>query len=107
MTGPLRRTMGAGRRSLSVALAACTLVLGARGTQDAVANGDTRTIELVHTHTQERLRVTFRRDGSFDSNARRHAKELNGAARMVQSWAREIARRRPKTAPKKVEDFSA
>jgi uncharacterized protein YcbK (DUF882 family) len=69
MTGPLRRTMGAGRRSLSVALAACTLVLGARGTQDAVANGDTRTIELVHTHTQERLRVTFRRDGSFDSNA--------------------------------------
>ncbi|MCA3667577.1 MAG: DUF882 domain-containing protein, partial [Methylobacterium sp.] len=69
MTGPLRQTMGAGRRSLSVALAACALVLGARGTQDAVANGDTRTIELVHTHTEERLRVTFRRDGSFDSNA--------------------------------------
>ncbi|MCA3595423.1 MAG: DUF882 domain-containing protein [Methylobacterium sp.] len=61
--------MGAGRRSLSVALAACALMLGVRGTQDAVANGDTRTIELVHTHTQERLRVTFRRDGSFDSNA--------------------------------------
>lgn len=69
MTGPLRQTMGAGRRSLSAALAACALVLGARGTQDAVANGDTRTIELVHTHTEERLRVTFRRDGSFDSNA--------------------------------------
>lgn len=53
----------------SCALAACALVLGARGTQDAIANGDTRTLELFHAHTQERLRVTFRRDGSFDSNA--------------------------------------
>ena len=44
--------------------------------------------------------------GGFDSNARRHAKELAGAARMVKGWARTIARRRPKTAPKKVEDFS-
>lgn len=45
-------------------------VLGAnRGTQDAVANGDTRTIELYHAHTRESIRVTFRRDGSYDNAA--------------------------------------
>ncbi len=69
MSEPRRSRMGTGRRVASCALAACALVLGARGTQDAIANGDTRTLELFHAHTQERLRVTFRRDGSFDSNA--------------------------------------
>lgn len=44
-------------------------LLFARNTQDAVANGDTRTLELFHAHTQETLRVTFRRNGSFDSSA--------------------------------------
>ncbi len=69
MSEPRRSRMGMGRRVASCALAACALVLGASGTQDAIANGDTRTLELFHAHTQERLRVTFRRDGSFDSNA--------------------------------------
>ncbi len=69
MSEARRSRWGMGRRAASCALAACALVLGARGTQDAIANGDTRTLELFHAHTQERLRVTFRRDGSFDSNA--------------------------------------
>lgn len=69
MIGPRRQSTEAGRRLLTCALAASAVLLGARSTQDAIANGDTRTLDLYHAHTQERLRVTFRRDGSFDSHA--------------------------------------
>lgn len=44
-------------------------LVGTSGTQDAVANGDTRTIPLYHTHTQESIHITFRRDGRYDSAA--------------------------------------
>lgn len=50
-------------------LAILGLVLSFHGTQDVVANGDTRTIDLYHTHTKESLRITFRRDGAFDNAA--------------------------------------
>lgn len=36
------------------------------GTQDAVANGDTRTLTIFHTHTKESATVTFKRDGRYD-----------------------------------------
>ncbi len=36
-----------------------------RGTQDAVANGDTRTITIKHMHTKEETTVTFKRDGRY------------------------------------------
>jgi uncharacterized protein YcbK (DUF882 family) len=52
-----------------LALAAFGLILSLHGTQDAVANGDTRTLDLYHTHTKESLRITFRRDGAFDNAA--------------------------------------
>ncbi|MDB5642045.1 MAG: hypothetical protein JWN07_1362 [Hyphomicrobiales bacterium] len=35
-------------------------------TQNAVANGDTRTINLYHTHTGESISATFRVDGQYD-----------------------------------------
>lgn len=38
-------------------------------TQDANANGETRSISMVHAHTGEALTVTYRRNGSFDSAA--------------------------------------
>ena len=38
------------------------LLFGTNGTQDAVANGDTRTIDLVHTHTKETASITFKRN---------------------------------------------
>ncbi|WP_375465457.1 DUF882 domain-containing protein, partial [uncultured Methylobacterium sp.] len=41
----------------------------ATGTQDAVANGDTRSLTIFHTHTQESTTVTFRRDGRYDRAA--------------------------------------
>ncbi|MCJ2033556.1 DUF882 domain-containing protein [Methylobacterium sp. J-068] len=45
------------------------LLGGTRGTQDAVANGDTRTLSIYHTHTKESLTVTFKRDGRYDRAA--------------------------------------
>ncbi|RVU19860.1 DUF882 domain-containing protein [Methylobacterium oryzihabitans] len=54
-------------RSLVVlALAAVAVAGGARGTQDAAANGDTRTLSIFHEHTKESLTVTFKRDGRYD-----------------------------------------
>lgn len=61
-------------------LAASTsfLVLGVRSTQNAVANGDTRTITIRHMHTKEETTVTFKRDGRYDSSA---LEKLNWALR--------------------------
>ncbi|MBM6594950.1 DUF882 domain-containing protein [Microvirga pudoricolor] len=61
----------AGVRRLGIGLAALVtvFVVGTRGTQDAVANGDTRTLTLYHNNTKESLTVTFRRNGQYDSNA--------------------------------------
>jgi len=46
--------------------ALCALIGATRGTQDAVANGDTRTLEVMQMHTKERITVTFRRNGRYD-----------------------------------------
>ncbi|WP_348645200.1 DUF882 domain-containing protein [Methylobacterium sp. BTF04] len=48
---------------------ALALVAGTRGTQNAVANGDTRTLSIYHSHTKESLTVTFKRDGRYDRAA--------------------------------------
>ncbi len=48
---------------------AASLVGGATGTQDAAANGDTRTLSIYHTHSKESLTVTFKRDGRYDRAA--------------------------------------
>ncbi|MGW9330155.1 DUF882 domain-containing protein [Bosea sp. NPDC055594] len=61
-----------------VATSVVVLCIGVRGTQDAVANGDTRTITIKHMHTKEETTVTFRRDGRYDSAA---LEKLNWAMR--------------------------
>jgi uncharacterized protein YcbK (DUF882 family) len=70
------------RRSTRIGLllvaSASLLVLGARGTQNAVANGDTRTITIKHMHTKEETTVTFKRDGRYDSSG---LEKLNWALR--------------------------
>lgn len=38
-------------------------------TENAVANGDTRTLTIYHTHTQESATITFKRDGRYDRAA--------------------------------------
>ena len=57
---PLRRA------ALAVSALALALFGGTSGTQDAVANGDTRTLTIFHTHTKESATITFRRDGRYD-----------------------------------------
>jgi uncharacterized protein YcbK (DUF882 family) len=47
-------------------------------TQDAVANGDTRTISIQHMHTKELTTITFKRDGRYDGAA---LEKLNWALR--------------------------
>ena len=59
----------AGRSLAVAAVAALAFFGGAKGTQNAVANGDTRSLTIFHTHTRESLTVTFRRDGRYDEQA--------------------------------------
>ncbi len=60
---------------------------GARGTQDAIANGDTRTLSLYHVHTKEAATITFRRNGQYDPKA---LEQLNW---MLRDWRRDEATR--------------
>ena len=53
----------AARAGFSCGLAALLLIGGARGLQNAIAEGDTRTISLHHIHTDEDITITFKRDG--------------------------------------------
>ncbi|HJE25822.1 MAG TPA: DUF882 domain-containing protein [Methylorubrum populi] len=55
--------------SVAGVVAALILLAGTAETQDAVANGDTRTLSMVHEHTGESLTVTFKRDGRYDRAA--------------------------------------
>ena len=58
------------RRGALALMAVLTAVLGSTsGTQDAVANGDTRTISIFHEHTKESASITFKRDGRYDRAA--------------------------------------
>jgi uncharacterized protein YcbK (DUF882 family) len=45
------------------------LIAGTAETEDAVANGDTRSLTILHTHTQESATITFKRDGRYDRAA--------------------------------------
>ncbi|MCE4222859.1 DUF882 domain-containing protein [Methylobacterium sp. C25] len=48
---------------------AAALLAGTVETENAVANGDTRTLSLIHEHTKESATVTFKRDGRYDKAA--------------------------------------
>ncbi len=48
-----------------VAAALCSL-FAASSTETAVANGDTRTLNLYHAHTGESIQATFRVNGAYD-----------------------------------------
>ncbi len=61
----------ASARRVGIGLAAFLAVMmgGVHGTQDAVADGDTRTLTFYHNNTKETLTVTFRRNGQYDQGA--------------------------------------
>jgi len=59
----------AARAGYSCGLAVLLLLFGSRALQNAVAEGDTRTISLHHIHTDEDITITFKRDGRYDDAA--------------------------------------
>ncbi len=63
-------------------LAALATLCGADLLQDAVANGDTRTLSLHHVHSGESATITFKRNGRYDPAA---LKQLNV---LLQDWRR-------------------
>ncbi|WP_372425934.1 DUF882 domain-containing protein [Salinarimonas chemoclinalis] len=65
----LSRGLSHGLACLAVTLG--LLVAGTSGTQDAIANGDTRTLSVKQMHTREQITVTFRRNGRYDRDALR------------------------------------
>lgn len=53
----------------SAAAGLAALLAGTVSLQSAVANGETRTLEIYHTHTKERASITYKRNGQFDKAA--------------------------------------
>ncbi len=45
------------------------LLFGAQALQNAVAEGDTRTITMHHVHTNEDITITYKRNGQYDEAA--------------------------------------
>ncbi len=78
-----RKTKTAILKSASrVALATTLVVFGSKSVQNAVANGDTRTISFRNLHTSEELNVTFKKNGRYDDAA---LKQIN---HIMRDWRR-------------------
>jgi uncharacterized protein YcbK (DUF882 family) len=53
----------------SCALALLIFFCGSKALQNAIAEGETRTISLHHIHTNEDITITYKRDGRYDEAA--------------------------------------
>ena len=53
----------------ALGLAVFGLVVSTASLESAVANGDTRTLTFQHTHRDDSLTITFKRDGRYDPEA--------------------------------------
>ncbi len=62
------------RAGTCIGLASLALLVGAGSVHDATAENETRTLSFHHTHSDEDLTVTFKRDGRYDEAA---LKQLN------------------------------
>ena len=62
------------RAAPCVGLATLALIVSTNSLQTVVANGDTRAIALQHTHRDDAITVTFKRNGRYDDEA---LKKLN------------------------------
>ncbi|HEY2529336.1 MAG TPA: DUF882 domain-containing protein [Xanthobacteraceae bacterium] len=65
------RTIGlfASRAGCSCGLALLLFLFASKSLQNAVAEGDTRTISMHHIHTGEDITITYKRDGTYDEAA--------------------------------------
>jgi len=59
-------------------LAGILILLGSQSLQNATANGDTRSLTLRHTHTNEKVTITYKVNGRYDEEA---LKKLNHVLR--------------------------
>ncbi len=57
------------RAGYSCGLALLFFLFGSKALQNAVAEGDTRTISMHHIHTDEDITITYKRDGRYDEAA--------------------------------------
>ncbi len=57
------------RAGYQAGLASLLLLAGAGSVHDATALGETRTLSFHHTHSDENLTVTFKRNGRYDEDA--------------------------------------
>ncbi|ABD89504.1 DUF882 domain-containing protein [Rhodopseudomonas palustris] len=64
-------TLTSTRAGVRAGLASLLLLAGAGSVHDATALGDTRTLSFHHTHSDENLTVTFKRNGRYDEAALR------------------------------------
>jgi uncharacterized protein YcbK (DUF882 family) len=79
--------MHAARAGYSCGLALCVFLFGSKALQNAVAEGDTRTITMHHLHTGEDITITYKRDGRYDEAA---LEKLNW---FLRDWRRSEATR--------------
>jgi len=61
--------LSAARAGYTCGLAIVLFLIGSRGLQNAVAEGETRTITMHHIHTGEDITITYKRDGRYDDAA--------------------------------------
>jgi uncharacterized protein YcbK (DUF882 family) len=59
----------AARAGYSFGAALLVLLFVSRALQNAIAEGDTRTISMHHVHTNEDITITYKRDGQYDEAA--------------------------------------
>jgi len=63
------RRLSAARSGYSCGLALLIFILGSKALQNAVAEGDTRSITMHHLHTDEDITITYKRNGRYDEAA--------------------------------------
>ncbi len=68
------KSLSISRTGYRIGLSSLLLLAGAGSVHDAAALNETRTLSFHHTHSNENLTVTFKRDGRYDEGA---LKQLN------------------------------
>jgi uncharacterized protein YcbK (DUF882 family) len=63
------RRLSTATAGYSIGLALLIFVSGSKALQNAVAEGDTRTIAMHHLHTGEDITITYKRNGRYDEAA--------------------------------------
>ena len=64
------------RAGYCCSIAALLVLFGSKNLQNAIAQGDTRTISFHHIHTDEELTVTYKVNGRYDEEALRKINSL-------------------------------